>query len=48
MIAGLCASGGLGILILFREEKNKKDIFKIVGLLFGISVVSGLIIQAVI
>jgi hypothetical protein len=48
LIAGLCASGGLGILILFREEKNKRDIFKIMGLLFGISVASGLIIQATI
>lgn len=45
VIAGLSASGGLGVLVLFREEKNKKDVFKILGLLFGISVLSGLIIQ---
>lgn len=45
VIAGLCASGGLGILILFREEKKKKDVFKILFLLFGISVLAGLIIQ---
>ena len=45
LISGLCASGGLGILILFREEKNKKEVFKIIGLLFGISVFVGLIIQ---
>jgi hypothetical protein len=44
-IAGLCANGGLGILILFKEEKNMKEAFRIVGLLFAISVVSGLIVQ---
>jgi len=45
VIAGLSASGGLGILVLFKEDKDKKDIFKVVGLLFGISVISGLLIQ---
>ncbi len=45
VIAGLCASGGLGILVLLREDKNRKEIFTIIGLLFGISVAAGLIIQ---
>jgi hypothetical protein len=45
VMAGLCASGGLGILVLFREEKEKKDVFKILSLLFGISVIAGLAIQ---
>lgn len=45
VIAGLSASGGLGILVLFREHDSKKDIFKVVGLLFAISVISGLLIQ---
>ena len=45
LIAGLCASAGLGILVLFREEKEIKEIFKILGLLFGISVLVGLLIQ---
>lgn len=47
VVAGLCASGGLGILVLFREEKDKKNVFRILSLLFGISVVAGLIIQYV-
>ena len=47
VIAGLCASAGLGILILFREEKDKKNVFTIISLLFGISVLSGLVIQYV-
>lgn len=45
VIAGLCASGGLGLLILFKEDKNKKDVIKIIALLYGISVFVGLIIQ---
>lgn len=45
VIAGLCASGGLGILVLIKEEKKRQDVFAILGLLFGISVLSGLIIQ---
>lgn len=45
VIAGLSASGGLGILVLFKEDKDKKDIFKVIGLLFAISVISGLLIQ---
>lgn len=44
-IAGLCASGGLGLLVLLKEDKNKKEIFKIISLLFGISVGVGLLIQ---
>jgi hypothetical protein len=45
LIAGLCASAGLGILVLFREENEKKEMFKVLGLLFGISVLAGSIIQ---
>jgi hypothetical protein len=45
LIAGLCASAGLGILVLFREENEKKEIFKVLGLLFGISVLVGSVIQ---
>jgi len=45
VIAGLSASGGLGILVLFKEDKDKGDIFKVIGLLFAISVVSGFAIQ---
>jgi hypothetical protein len=45
VIAGLCASGGIGLLVLFKEEKNKKDVFMILLLLFGISVLAGYIVQ---
>lgn len=45
VIAGLSASGGIGLLVLFKEEKNKKDVLTILLLLFGISVSAGYIIQ---
>lgn len=45
VVAGLCASGGLGLLILFKEDKNKKDVIRIIALLYGISVFVGLVIQ---
>jgi len=45
VIAGLCASGGLGLLVLLKEDKNRGEILKIIGLLFGISVFAGLVIQ---
>jgi hypothetical protein len=45
MIAGLCAAAGLGLLVLFREEKDKKDSLKVLLLLFGISVLAGEVIQ---
>lgn len=46
-IAGLCTSVGLGLLVLFKEEKDKKDVLIILLLLFGISVLAGYIIQYV-
>lgn len=44
-IAGLLASGGLGLLVLYREEKNKKIFFKVLIMLYSFSVLSGLVIQ---
>lgn len=40
-LAGLCASGGLGLLVLVREEKERKNIFLVIGLLFSISILIG-------
>lgn len=45
VIAGLSAGGGLGILVLFREEKVRKNIWLIISLLFAISAASGLVIE---
>jgi hypothetical protein len=45
VIAGLSASGGLGLLVLFRVEKNKKEVLRILTLLFGFSVSAGLLLD---
>ncbi len=45
VIAGLSSSGGLGLLVLCRENKDRKDTFRIIGLLIGISALVGIVIQ---
>lgn len=44
-IAGLCSSGGLGLLVLLRENHDTKDTLKLIGLLVLISTAVGLAIQ---
>ncbi len=45
LIAGLSTNAGLGLLVLFKNNKNIKDSFKIVSILFLISVVVGILLQ---
>ena len=45
IISGLCASAGIGIVVLFKMEHDKKLCLKILGLLPGISIAAGLIIS---
>lgn len=45
MVAGLCSSAGIGMLVLVKENRNMKDTFFIIGLLLGISVLAGIVIQ---
>lgn len=47
-IAGLSANAGLGLLYLVKESKNKLDAFKIIGLLYLISTVTGIVLFFVI
>jgi hypothetical protein len=44
-VAGLCCSGGLGLLVLMRENHDFKDTLRVVALLFFISTAAGLVIQ---
>lgn len=44
-IAGLCASVGLGMVVLFKENKNKNETLKIIGILAGISLLTGIILN---
>ena len=44
-IAGLSASAGLGMIVLFKENKDRKDTLKIVGILLTVSILSGIFLQ---
>ncbi|MBQ1903049.1 MAG: arsenic efflux protein [Ruminococcus sp.] len=45
LIAGLCTGAGVGLMVLFRTNKNHKQNFAIMGILYVVAVASGLIIQ---
>lgn len=45
MIAGLLVGSGIGILVLFKSNKHIKENLKITGILYCISIISGLIID---
>ena len=45
MIAGLLVSAGVGLLVLFRMNKNVKENLKIVALLYSIGVICGIILE---
>lgn len=45
VMSGLLSNAGLGILVLCRHNENYKDTLKIISILLGISIVSGMIIQ---
>ena len=47
VIAGLSTGAGIGLAVLFRVNHNMKQNFAIVGMLYGIGVVSGLILQLI-
>lgn len=44
-IAGLCSGAGLGLVVLLRMDGNKKECLKILALLYGISVLAGIVLQ---
>ena len=45
MMAGLLVGAGVGVLVLIRVNDDKKDNLKIIGLLYVIGVVSGMLIN---
>ncbi len=45
MMAGLLINAGVGLLVLLRININRKETFKIIGILYTIGVVSGIILQ---
>ncbi len=44
-LAGLLANSGVALLILFKTNKNIKESLKIVGILYSISVITGLLLK---
>lgn len=47
MISGLLVGAGVGILILCRVNKNAKENAKIIGLLYGLGVIFGIILELI-
>ena len=45
VVSGLCTGAGIGLVVLLKMNHNPKENLKIVGLLYGISVVAGVVIQ---
>ena len=44
-LAGLLANSGVALLVLFKSNKNIKENLKIVGILYSISVITGLLLK---
>ena len=47
MISGLLVNAGVGLLVLFRVNRNLKENMKITAILYGIGVVSGIILECI-
>lgn len=47
VIAGLCTNAGMGLIVLFKVNKNRRESLSIVGLLYAVSVVAGLILSLI-
>ena len=47
LIAGLLTGAGVGLIILFKTNKNLKENIAITGMLYGIGVLSGIVMQLI-
>lgn len=47
VVAGLCTGAGVGLLVLFRVNRGLKSNLAILGLLYSVGAVSGIVIQLV-
>lgn len=45
MISGLLVGAGVGLAVLFKTNKGLKENLKIVGLLYAIGVIGGILIE---
>ena len=47
VISGLCSGAGIGLVVLFRMNKNKYENLKILGLLYAFAVAAGVILEVI-
>ena len=47
IIAGLCSSAGIGMVVLFKVNHNIKENLKILAIIYGISCLSGILISLI-
>ena len=47
VISGLCSGAGIGLVVLFRMNKNKYENLKILGLLYCFAVAAGVILEVI-
>lgn len=45
LIAGLSTNAGLGLLVLFQNDEDKKECFKVIGILLIVAIIVGIILQ---
>ncbi len=45
VVAGLCTNAGVGLVVLFRVNKNRKENFQITALLYCAAVISGVVLH---
>lgn len=45
LVAGLCAGCGLGLLVLIKENKDRSDTLRVVGLLLAFSILAGSVLS---
>ena len=46
-LLGLCTGAGIGLVVLFKTSRNKKECFAITGILYLIAVIAGMILQLI-
>lgn len=44
LVAGLCSSAGVGLVVLFKENKPIRENFKILGVVYAVAIVAGSIL----
>lgn len=47
VISGLCTNAGLGLVVLFKVNKNKKENFSVIGLLYLTAITAGIILYKI-